>query len=101
MGSLARQHHLPIAPPPRLLSIAQQPEVKRANRKAGRARVCSILEYQGAVVLHCIRGRNLLEMRSGSNQLAQKKVSANKRWDKLKTERLSLLFSGYCCPFAV
>jgi hypothetical protein len=33
--------------------------------------------------------------------ILEKLVSANKRWDKLKTERLSILFSAYCCPFAV
>ena len=62
MGSLARQQQRPIAPVSRLLHIAQQPQVKCANDQAGRPGFLWVLEHQGAVLLHVIEGRNLLEM---------------------------------------
>src|SRR5262249_40340118 len=65
VGSAARQHPRLIAPAPRLLSIAQEPEVKSPSDETGRPRVLRVLEGQGAVVLHVIQGSNLLEMRSG------------------------------------
>ena len=77
MGSLVRQQQHPLAPLPRLLDIAQQPEVKSAKGKAGQTGIYSVLRGQWAVLLQAIPGSNLLEMRPSGNQLAHKKAAAH------------------------